>query len=150
MKTKTFAKLNVVLLAITIALFSTSCKKKYAKYDNMEVVENTYTGNVLITSTGSDPGADFTGVGNSGKYSFVWDNPKKRAELNYDITTPSGSVQFIINDAKGKEVLNVTRSAGGDDTFSGVSDEGKKGKWLITIIFTNFDGDGSFSISPID
>ncbi|RMG77131.1 MAG: hypothetical protein D6707_11525, partial [Bacteroidetes bacterium] len=107
-----------------------------------------YTGTVSIGSTGNDPRGDFTGSFDSGTYSFVWDNPKKRAELNYDITTSSGSVQFIINDAKGNKVLDVTRAAGSDDTFSGVTEEGKKGKWLIKIIFTQFNGDGSFSISP--
>ena len=142
-------KLGMTAMLIAILTTFTSCKKEYAKYDNMEVVENSYTGNVTIVSTGQDPGGDFTGNGDSGEYSFVWDNPNKKAELNFDITTNTGSVQFIINDAKGNEVLNVTRSAGGNDTFSGVSDEGKKGKWLIKIIFTNFNGDGSFSVSPV-
>ncbi len=127
-----------------------SCKRPYKKYDNMEVIENTFTGNVMITSTGSDPAGDFTGNGDSGTYAFVWENTKKTAQLNYDITTSSGSVQFILLDARGDEVLNKTITAGGNDTFSGVSEPGKKGKWLVKMILTNFKGDGSFSISPGD
>ena len=135
----------IFLTAIAVC----SCEK-YDDYDNMEVVENTYTGNVIIESGGADPGGDFTGNGDSGTYSFAWKNPSSRAELNFDITTPTGSVQFILRDAKGKEVLNKTRSAGGNDTFSGVSDKGEKGIWLVEIILNDFDGDGSFSLSPED
>lgn len=60
-----------------------------------------------------------------------------------------GSVQFIINDKKGKEVLNQTLTGGADvDTFAGVSEEGKAGMWKVTMILTNFNGDGSYSIHP--
>lgn len=136
--------LATVLLGTTVF---TSCKK-YRKYDDGEVVENTFTGNVDVGSTGADPGGDFTGNGDSGTYSFVWENSSNKASVNFDITTNSGSVQMILNDAKGNEVLNETRSAGGNDTFSGVSEEGKKGKWLVTIVLTDFNGDGSYSIHP--
>lgn len=146
---RTTKVLMIASLAMIFIAGMTSCKK-YRKYDNMEVVENTYSGSVLIGSTGTNPGGDFTGNGDSGTYSFVWDNSSNKAELNFDITTNSGSVQFILNDAKGKEVLNETRSAGGGDTFSGVSEEGKSGKWLVEIILTDFDGDGSFSLTPIN
>lgn len=131
---------------LSIALLS-SCGK-YKKYDNNEVVENTYTGSVQVTSGGQDPAGDFTGNGDSGTYSFAWNNPQKKASLNFDITSPTGSVQFILKDAKGNEVLNQTRSAGGNDTYSGVSGEGKPGMWLVTIVFTNFNGDGSYSLHP--
>ena len=133
-----------------LIVFSASSCEKYDQYDNMEIVENTYTGDVIIESGGADPGGDFLGNGDSGTFSFAWNNPGSRAELNFDITTPTGSVQFILRDAKGKEVLNKTRSAGGDDTFSGESDKGDKGMWLVEIILTDFNGDGSFSLSPVD
>lgn len=132
---------------LVLSLGFTSCKK-YRKYDNMEVLENTYSGNMLITSVGSDPAGDFTGTGDSGIYSFVWDNSSKTAQLNYDITTNSGSVRFVLKDASGDVVLDQTRSAGGNDTYAGVSSEGKRGKWLVEVTLTNFNGDGSFSISP--
>lgn len=137
----------IVLIALFLATSLSSCKK-YRKYDNMEVIENTYTGTISIGSGGADPGGDFEGSGDSGTYSFVWDNPNKRAEVNFDVTTSSGSVQIILNDAKDKEKFNQTLTSSGADTYSGASEEGKKGKWLVTIILTNFNGDGSFSISP--
>lgn len=122
----------------------------YDDYQNLEVVENTYTGRVDVTSTGSDPAGDFYGDGDSGTYSFAWDNPLRTADVNFDITTPTGSVQMIINDSDGVEVLSRTRSAGGNDTFSGVTERGAPGIWLVTLIFTDFDGDGSYSLSPGD
>ena len=105
---------------------------------------------MFIESGGADPGGDFTGNGDSGVFSFAWKNRTSKAELNFDITSPTGSVQFILRDAKGKEVLNKSRSAGGNDTFSGVSEKGESGMWLVEIILSDFDGDGSFSLSPVD
>lgn len=145
---KTRTVLTMVLAVAFIAGIS-SCKK-YRKYDDGEVVENTFSGNVDVTSTDSDPAGDFTGEGDTGTYSFVWDNSSNKAELNYDITTNSGSVTFVLKDAKGDEVLNQTRTAGGDDTFSGESSEGKAGKWLVEITLTDFDGDGSYSLLPVN
>jgi hypothetical protein len=138
--------MSLVLVGMTVF---TSCEK-YRGYDNMQVIENTYSGSVQIGSTGSDPGGDFTGIGDSGEYSFAWYNAKKKAEAAFDITTNTGSVQMIIYDVKGKEVLNETRSAGGNDSFSGISSSGEPGTWKVTLILTDFNGDGSFSISPVD
>jgi hypothetical protein len=132
-----------------VSLFSLStCNKKYAEYNNKEVDENTFTGDIDVTSKGEDPAGDYTGDGDFGTYSFAWDNFNKKASANFDLTTNSGSVQMIINDAKGNEVLNETRSAGGNDTYYGVSEKGKNGSWLVTLILTNFNGDGSYSIHP--
>ena len=144
-------KTTKILMIASLALFFvagvTSCKK-YRKYDNMEVIENTYSGNVIIGSTGADPGGDFQGNGDSGEYSFAWENTNGKANANFDISG-SGTMQMIIYDAKGKEVLNASRTGGqGEDSYSGVSEEGKKGKWKISLIFTNFNGSGSFSVSP--
>lgn len=142
-------KVLTVLLAIGFILGMSSCKK-YRKYEDGEVVESTFTGNVMVTSTGSNPAGDFTGEGDSGTYSFIWDNSSSRAELNYDITTSSGSVTFVLKDAKGDQVLTQSRTAEGEDTFSGESIEGKSGKWLVEITLTNFNGDGSYSLLPIN
>ncbi len=144
---KNSIKIGILATVLLGTTTFTSCKK-YRKYDDGEVVENTFTGNVAVTSTGSDPAGDFTGNGDSGTYSFAWENSSNKASVNFDITTNSGSVQMILNDAKGNEVLNETRSAGSNDSFSGVSEEGKKGKWLVTIVLTDFNGDGSYSIHP--
>ena len=139
---------SIALLSTLLVLGVSSCKK-YNQYDNMEVVESSYDGNMDITSGGQDPAGDFWGNNKNGTYSFAWNNPKKKASANFDVTTSGGgTVQMIINDAKGNEVLNVTRPDGGNDTFSGVSEEGKSGMWLVTLVFTNLSGDGSFSIHP--
>ena len=139
-----------VIALISLLVFGISSCEKYDQYDNLEIVEDTYSGNFIIESAGADPGGDFLGDGDSGTFSFAWNNHTSRAELNFDITSPTGSVQFILKDAKGKEVLNKTRSTGGNDTFSGVSEKGDKGMWLVEIQFIDFDGDGSFSLSPVD
>ena len=139
---------KIIAIALVLAgALITSCKK-YEEYDNHEVVENTYTGNVETTSVGTDPAGDFTGSGDSGTYSFAWTNSKKKCSANFDITTNSGSVQMIVNDAKGNEVLNVTRTSDSEDSYSGVSEEGKAGNWLVTLILTDFNGDGSYSLHP--
>ena len=146
-------KLNKTLFGLILlsSITFTSCNKEYSDYSNMEVVENSFTGIVDITSSGQDPTGDFTGEEKSGTYSFAWENNKKKAALNFDITTSgNGTVQMIINDAKGDEVLNQTRPNDENDTFAGVTQEGKKGTWLITIKLTNINGDGSFSIHPAD
>jgi hypothetical protein len=147
-KLKKMKKLRFLFTAVLSITLLVSCGK-YKEYDNNEVVENSFTGAILPTSTGSDPAGDFTGNGDSGTYSFAWENTSNTASLNFDITSPTGSVQMILNDKKGNEVLNQTLTAGsGTDTFAGVSEEGKAGMWLVTIVLTNFDGDGSYSLNP--
>jgi len=144
---KSLKKGKLFLMIMSIALL-TSCAK-YKKYDNKELIEDTYTGTIYITSGGEDPAGDFTGSGDAGSYSFAWENPQDRASANFDITTNTGSVQMIIQDKKGKEVLNETiNGADNIDSFSGVSEEGKSGTWKVTIILTDFNGDGSYSIHP--
>ncbi len=146
MKKLNVTGINILVFALIIGL---SACGKYRKYDNNEVIENTYTGSVTMGSGGADPGGDFTGNGDSGVYSFAWDNSKKKAEVNFDITSSSGSVQMKIFDKKGNEVLNQTLTAGaGEDTYSGTTSEGKPGTWKVEIILSNFNGDGSYSLSP--
>lgn len=143
MKTKRIAFLGLLAVGF-IAL--TSCGK-YRKYDNNEVIENTYAGSVNVTSVGGDPAGDFTGDGDSGTFSFAWENKGKTASANFDITSSSGSVRMIIQDKKGDEVLNQVLVAGsGEDTYSGITSEGKPGMWKVTLELSNFNGDGSYSI----
>ncbi|MCF6365313.1 MAG: hypothetical protein L3J35_03840 [Bacteroidales bacterium] len=147
-------KLSIILMAAAfwIAITMTSCSK-YNKFEDNEVIEDTYTGNILLTSSGTDPAADFTGIGDSGTYAFAWVNSGTKASLNFDITaeTGTGSVQMILNDKKGKEVLNQTLTGGSDiDTYAGVSEEGKPGTWKVTLILIDFTGDGSYSLHPND
>lgn len=147
MKKKTIQILAFAVLIIGLTTM-TSCEKEYEKYDNKEVIENTYSGTIELEGVIEARG-DFFGDGDSGTLSFVWENTKKKATINFDVTTTAGgSVQIILNDAKGKEVFNKTRPEGGNDTFSGLSEEGKEGKWLVTIKLTNIDGDGTYDITP--
>ena len=147
MKNTKTIKLLMFSLALIGAMAFTSCKK-YKGYSNMEVIDNTYSGNMIIESTGADPGGDFNGNGDSGEYSFAWENSNGKANANFDISG-SGTVQMVIYDAKGKEVLNASRTGGqGEDSYSGVSEEGKKGTWKVSLVYTNFNGSGSFSVSP--
>lgn len=139
-------KATLFLIFGTFLIASLSSCKKYEQYDNNEVVENSYTGEVMVTSSGSTPAGDFTGDGDSGTYSFAWVNAQEQASVTFDVTTAGGSVQVIVNDARGDEVLNETRPSEDLDSFSGPTALGKKGTWLITINLINFDGDGSYSI----
>lgn len=145
-------KFGILAIALATAMVSVTSCGKYNKYDNGEVVDNTYTGNVNVTSTGNDPAGDFTGESDSGEYSFAWENSSTTAQVNFDVTdeTGNGTVQLVVKDAKGDEVMNVTRPGDGEDSFSGVTEEGKKGTWLVTLVLTNFTGDGSYSLNPKD
>ena len=147
MKAIKFLSLIVLITGLTTM---TSCKKEYAEFDNKEIIENNYSGTIELEGN-TEARGDFYGDGDSGTFSFVWENTEKKATVNFDVTTePGGSCQIILNDAKGNEVFNQTRPEGGNDTFSGVSEEGRKGKWLVTIKLTNFDGDGTYDITPLN
>ena len=135
---------GALLLTVLSMIVLVSCDK----YDDREIIENTFTGNIDVTSGAQDPAGDFTGSHASGSFSFAWINPQKKASANFDITTTSGSVQMIVEDDKGTVVLDETRSAGGVDTYAGVSDEGTSGLWIVKIIITDFNGDGSYSLHP--
>lgn len=55
---------------------------------------------------------------------------------------------MIVKDSEGITVLD--RSLNGNvepDTFSGVTSSGETGMWTVTITVSNFNGDGSFTLS---
>jgi uncharacterized lipoprotein YehR (DUF1307 family) len=110
------------------------------------------TASVSINETASDLGGDVTGDGGSTEQSYTWTNSLSTVDWNMDITSVSGgSFNLSIKDADGANVLNQTLTAGqGDDSRSGVSSSGTSGVWTISVTLTNFNGDGSFSISPGD
>lgn len=107
---------------------------------------------VEINEVGSDFGGDVIGNGGSLKQSFTWSNSLTKVDWNMDITSvPKGSFNLRIEDSEGKIVLDETLMSGqGDDSKSGVSVAGLPGTWTITITLNDFNGDGSFSISPED
>ncbi len=132
-------KPNFTLLIIALSIIVTlgACKKDpFAS--------------VSINAVGSDLGGDVTGDGGSVTNVFDWSNPSTTSNWNMDITAVSGgSFQLIIQDAGGNTVADKTLTAGiGDDSGSGVTSAGTSGNWTITVVLTNFNGDGSFSISP--
>lgn len=141
-------KIVLYLVMATLFLASLSSCQKYGKYDNNEVVENSYSGQVERTSVGNTPAGDFTGDGDSGTYSFAWENDREVASVTFDVTTSGGSAQIIVRDARGDEVFNQSLPNGGEDSFSGPTSVGKEGTWLVTINLTDFNGDGSYSIHP--
>ncbi len=105
---------------------------------------------IKITATGSDVGGDVNGNGGNATQSYTWNNSLETADWNMDITAAGGgSFQLIIKDADGATVLNNTLTKGvGDDSASGATSSGAAGDWQITVVLTDFNGDGSFSISP--
>ena len=138
-------KTKLLLLFVLISgLISSSC----SDYEDREIIQNTYTGNIDVTSGGVDPAGDFTGNGNSGGFTFAWMNPQTTASANFDITTTAGSVQMIVRDSEETIVIDQTLVAGGEDTYSGVSSLGVEGMWTVEIILVDFSGDGSYSLHP--
>ncbi len=102
----------------------------------------------IRVNPGGDDG-DVLGNGGSGSATHTWTNNQNRTELNMDITSSfGGSFQIVLNDADGTEVLNETLIVGvGDDSLTRCSASGASGEWMVTITLTDFDGDGSFTLS---
>ncbi|MAL59043.1 MAG: hypothetical protein CMC14_03255 [Flavobacteriaceae bacterium] len=96
-----------------------------------------------------DINGDFTGDGGSVTRTFNWQNALTTADYNADITaTATGMFTMVVRDADGTVVLD--RSLDGavePDSFSGVTSAGTSGNWSVTISVTNFNGDGSYSLS---
>lgn len=105
---------------------------------------------VVKTSVGSDDfDADVLGDGGSITKTYSWNNPLSTVDYSMDITAVSGgNFQLTVKDVNGLTVLD--KILNGDvepDSYSGVSAEGEAGEWTIIVTLTNFNGDGSFSIS---
>ena len=96
-----------------------------------------------------DINGDFTGDRGSVTRTFNWQNALTTADYNADITaTATGMFTMVVRDADGTVVLD--RSLDGavePDSFSGVTSAGTSGNWSVTISVTNFNGDGSYSLS---
>ena len=137
-------KTRISLLVLTI-LFLSSCEK-YRDFDNLETTEDSFTGTISVTESSSDINGVFNGMADSGAYGFIWDNPAKGAVLNAEVLGNSGSVQFILEDSRGNEVLSASVS-GESNVFS---IDGKKGKWKVRIVFFDFEGDGNFDLNPVN
>ncbi|WP_231555184.1 hypothetical protein [Cellulophaga sp. Hel_I_12] len=79
-------------------------------------------------------------------------NRLNTADYNADITSNTeGSFQIIVKDSEGVTELERTIDGGTEpDTIGGVTSSGSSGIWTVTIQVTNFNGDGSFSLSEGD
>jgi len=96
-----------------------------------------------------DIDASFTGNGGTTTRMFSWNNNLNTADYNADVTLASeGSFQMIVEDSEGMVVLDRILQGGSEpDTIGGVTQAGTSGIWTVTIRVTNFNGDGSFSLS---
>lgn len=137
------------IIIISLILVGVYSCKKYEKYDNHEIIENTFEGTVSIDND-SDPDGNFTGENNSGVFSFAWTNTAGKAKVKLTLNGPStGTVKLTLNDAKGKVVFSKSLSGANDDTsFEEYSETGKTGNWKVSLVFSDFNGTGSFEIDP--
>tara|TARA_B100002049_G_scaffold236741_1_gene224379 strand:- start:741 stop:1163 length:423 start_codon:yes stop_codon:yes gene_type:complete len=136
-------KLKFIFLSLlTLAGFLFSCSSDDEPAENITINEG----------NNGDIGGDFIGNGGSVIKTFTWKNSLDTADYNADITsTSTGVFQMIVKDADGTTVLDRTLSGGTEpDSFSGVTSSGTPGLWTVTISITNFNGDGSFSLSEGD
>lgn len=136
-------KTKLVLAALIIGLVGTITWSSCAEED-----DDLCTPPAIIVNSGGDDG-DVTGCGGSVTETHNWTNNQSKAELNMDITsTPGGSFQIVVTDADGIEVLNETLTVGvGDDSKTKCSASGTPGTWTVAITLTDFNGDGSFTLS---
>ncbi|MGW1453739.1 hypothetical protein ACWBC2_01990 [Salegentibacter agarivorans] len=134
----------ILLTVFSTLIFMVGC-------DNDD--DNDEFANVTINEgPNGDIGGDFTGNGGSTSQTFEYQNGLATADYNADITASSGGIfQMIVRDADGTIVLD--RSLNGNmepDSFDGVTSSGTAGTWSVTINLTDFNGDGSFSLSEGD
>ncbi|WP_047417610.1 hypothetical protein [Cellulophaga sp. Hel_I_12] len=144
MKKVGFLKIAIVLMAIISVV---SCSK-----DDDTYVDVTVNGTLLVgdrSDFNGDIDASFKGNGGSASRTFSWNNRLNTADYNADITSNTeGSFQIIVKDSEGVTVLDRTIDGGTEpDTIGGLTSSGSSGIWTVTIQVTNFNGDGSFSLS---
>ena len=99
-----------------------------------------------------DIDASFTGNGGTASRIFSWNNNLSTADYNADITaTSDGSFRIIVRDSEEMIVLDRSIQGGTEpDSIDGVTSAGTSGIWTVTIEVSNFNGDGSFSLSEGD
>ncbi len=138
-----------VLLIPFLILFM-ACSNDDDTFARVTVNGTVLTGDV--SDFNGDIDASFTGNGGTVARSFIWNNNLSTADYNADITaTSEGSYQMIVEDSERMVVLDRTIQGGTEpDTIGGVTDAGASGIWTVTIRVTNFNGDGSFSLSEGD
>tara|TARA_B100000949_G_C14277437_1_gene450169 strand:+ start:1050 stop:1496 length:447 start_codon:yes stop_codon:yes gene_type:complete len=144
-------KIFFVILFVSVATTFVACSND----DDDAMVQVRVNGTVLFDDGddfNGDVDGDFTGNGGSATRTFVWLNNLTTADYNADITaTSEGSFQIIVRDSEANIVLDRTIQGGTEpDSIDGVTSSGASGLWTVTIEVTNFNGDGSFSLSEGD
>ncbi len=133
-------KPTIFILSIIIAtLLISSCNN-----------DDDLSANVTLTEgVNGDIGGDFTGNGGNTSETFNWQNSLSTADYNADITaSTNGLFQMIVQDSEGNTVLDKSLNGNEEpDTFSGVTSAGEAGMWIVTITVSNFNGNGSFTLS---
>jgi hypothetical protein len=136
---KTLKTATIILTIISTTLFISSCTSDDDLIANVSLTEG----------VNGDIGGDFTGNGGTTSETFNWQNDLSTADYNADITaSTNGLFQMIVKDSEG--IIVLQRSLNGNeekDTFSGVTSVGEAGIWSVTINVSNFNGDGSFTLS---
>lgn len=163
-----FIKSNTKFLSSTLKLFTfllafsflTSCSNDDSddSFANVTVNGTTLTTNPSDFVVGDrsdfngDIDASFTGNGGTTSRVFSWNNNLRTADYNADITaTSDGSFRIVVRDSQEAVVLDRTIQGGSEpDSIDGVTQTGVSGIWTVTIEVTNFNGDGSFSLSEGD
>ena len=135
---KNFKSYYIILTIFSITLLFSGCSN-----------DDSFASISLTEGVNGDIGGDFTGDGGNASKTFSWQNSLSTADYNADITaSTTGFFQMIVKDSGGSTVLD--RSLNGNeepDTFSGVTSPGEAGTWTVTINVSNFNGDGSFTLS---
>tara|TARA_R110001606_G_scaffold151997_2_gene292594 strand:- start:1772 stop:2215 length:444 start_codon:yes stop_codon:yes gene_type:complete len=144
MKKVGFLKIAMLLMTVISIV---SCNKDDDAFANVTV-----NGTLLVgdrSDFNGDIDASFTGNGGSASRSFSWNNNLNTADYNADITANAqGTFRIIVKDSEGATVLDRTIDGGTEpDTIGGVTSSGTSGIWTVNIQVTNFNGDGSFSLS---
>lgn len=128
---------------LIITLFSCG---KYKEFDHLEVLDQSFTGAVSINESAGNVSGVYSGDKDHGTYTFIWENPSRWVEFEVDNTMATGgSVQFILKDSRGREIMNKTLTPG----YSyAITQMGKKGKWKLSLVFSDFEGIGTFDLKP--
>jgi len=151
----TFSKTWKTVLFIPVLLLFIACSNDDDSFASVMVNGTKLTASPSDFVVGDrsdfngDIDASFTGNGGTTSRVFSWNNNLNTADYNADVTLGSqGSFQMIVADSEGMIVLDRTIQGGGEpDTIGGVTETGASGIWTVTIRVTNFNGDGSFSLS---
>lgn len=144
MKRVRFLKIAMVFMTVILIV---SCNKDDDSFANVTV-----NGTLLVgdrSDFNGDIDASFTGNGGSASRSFIWNNNLNTADYNADITAlAEGTFRIIVEDSEGTTVLDRIIDGNTEpDTIGGVTSSGASGIWTVNIQVTDFNGDGSFSLS---